>query len=58
MTNKLKHCPFCGGKVEIKNICWGHRFYNISCKKCKVSMSNIRKKDLFELWNRRADNDR
>ena len=52
MTDKLKTCPFCGGKAEIS----GGTVY---CPVCEISFANEREtgaeaiKEVAELWNAR-----
>ena len=52
MTDKLKHCPFCGGKAEISDGA-------IYCPVCEISFANEREtgaeaiKEVEELWNAR-----
>ncbi len=54
MTEKLKPCPFCGGKARvkcsIKEDLWGVACYKCEC--CtKVFFSE---EEAIEAWNRRA----
>lgn len=70
MENKLKPCPFCGGKVSISlsldvdDFLWVITRGNGKDKcKCRVFMEsekfygagNAEKKALIEAWNRRAN---
>ena len=68
MTDKLKPCPFCGGKAEIHNCM---EFENdtlaliysgksgVHCSECHCATIPYGSKDeAIEVWNRRADNDR
>lgn len=69
-ADKLKPCPFCGGKVtnyHTNHKDLNHRTYAFKCEKCEaifylpasskyVSAENT-EKELVELWNRRADNE-
>ena len=56
MTEKVKPCPFCGGKAEIS----GGTVY---CPVCEISFSNEREtgaediKEVVELWNARPIED-
>jgi Lar family restriction alleviation protein len=52
---ELKPCPFCGGKVEIKELRWGHQFFEIYCPKCDFGMAREYSRDLHTAWNRRAE---
>lgn len=53
----LKPCPFCGGKITI----WDTSFGVVSvveCKSCKTRFVfpwDRKAVDLFEFWNRRAE---
>ena len=49
--NNPKPCPFCGGEVEYNELRFGHF---IRCPKCRISMGNKNKNDLFENWNKRV----
>ena len=52
MTNKLKPCPFCGGKVK-KVGCVG--IFYIACTRCYARGSeNETKQKAIADWNRRA----
>ncbi len=63
---KLKPCPFCGGKALINEIpphkhilvdlpdCEGECF--IECTKCSCAISAGTKQKAISIWNRRADN--
>ena len=60
--NKLKPCPFCGGKASIcideENMEKGfaHKWY-IVCDSCATcSGMAVSEKKAVEAWNRRADN--
>ncbi len=60
MPEKLKPCPFCGGKVKIDsgfNIDFNnraHKFYYAICLSCGARGSDAdRKTEAIELWNRR-----
>ena len=63
MTDKLKPCPFCGGKAVI-DIRMGNKFVTAIHKRNCLSKPDTwlhSSKPLniqIKLWNRRADNDR
>ena len=63
---KLKPCPFCGGKAEIViNKSKRGQTANIHCTKCSCRKTLLRypdyvgsiEEEAIEAWNRRADND-
>ena len=65
-ADKLKPCPFCGGKVKIE--CIDDEYYYISCERCCSSTSfgkvfedgtaaDATKAESIVAWNRRTDND-
>lgn len=72
MHEKLKPCPFCGGKGKIKremvNDYWFDdlvtiQFLFVKCTKCdaiskkiKISEKYIAVEKAIEAWNRRIDN--
>lgn len=66
MTDKLKPCPFCGGKARL--ICVIKKFgrpvgWNVECfsfmhKCCAARIYRRRRKEAIEAWNRRVDNDK
>lgn len=70
MTDKLKPCPFCGGKANLtvkripteKDNCIIHDFkdeYAIRCNKCMASTKWYKSITTAEKnWNRRTYNDR
>ena len=66
MTDKLKHCPFCGGEAElfeIKGVGNDMLAYMVGCTEsnCEIRPSVQKEPDkegTIKLWNRRADNDR
>ena len=59
MIEKLKPCPFCGGKAEL----WEYRdldevSYYIGCTTCGAQTKYTDSEDLcIEAWNRRATDD-
>jgi Lar family restriction alleviation protein len=70
MTDKLKRCPFCGGKADLtikpipteKDNPIIHDFkyeYAVRCNKCKARVGYYKSiKTAENAWNRRANNDR
>lgn len=61
MTNKLKPCPFCGGKAAINEIQFGVNRGGscVECTKCQAS-TNIDfgfKENFVSNWNRRTTQD-
>ena len=58
MIEKLKPCPFCGGKAQYYDYYEGIHFYGIQCTKCiKVVVDRcFTKKEAREIWNRRVNN--
>ena len=59
---KLKPCPFCGGKAELRiNVSfYGENIYGISCltEGCianTMTENFSRKIDAIEAWNRRVE---
>lgn len=65
--NKLKPCPFCGGKAEIKDTVMGYVRDSViwpECQKCGCRLPKIYVKASYcandkavEAWNRRANNE-
>ena len=62
---KLKPCPFCGGKAEIKQLMYQHtypqtattgRTINCECGMQVVIWWAIEDFQAAEAWNRRSDN--
>ena len=53
---KLKPCPFCGGKnIRV----WNTRTHWVSCDDCLVSTSCVpTEKEAVERWNRRVNDDK
>ncbi|HIE5244287.1 TPA: Lar family restriction alleviation protein [Proteus mirabilis] len=49
-TQKLKPCPFCGGKAKIT----GYLLYEIKCGRCRVTLPQRYESDAIAAWNRRA----
>lgn len=49
-TQKLKPCPFCGGKAEIT----GYLLYKIKCARCRAKLPQRYEGDAIAVWNRRA----
>ena len=58
MTEKLKACPFCGGKAVLESDpSWGKATYYIYCSECGVETLQFKtKKEVRTVWNRRANN--
>lgn len=58
MNDKLKPCPFCGGKAEMMSLKnYTTRFF-ATCLVCGVEMPRIARtrKQAVDVWNRRVDN--
>lgn len=69
MSEKLKPCPFCGGKATVFLIPQGLRsagLYTVGCTEDAMCFGNLNhvamvfvtRKLAEETWNRRADNDK
>ena len=65
MTDKLKPCPFCGGKdISIKpydpfdGMQGNLTVHRVWCRKCGAQVEQKEVLNAIEYWNRRADNDR
>ena len=57
MTDKLKPCPFCGGKAKF--ILVGNVVGHIKCSECHIYQGFLHPIGVAtDLWNGRADNDR
>ena len=65
MMEKLKPCPFCGGKIKLDE----DDFYMFCCDKCGAGITfakkledgtatDCSKKESIEKWNRRANDDK
>lgn len=59
--DKLKPCPFCGGKAEFYATCMDYAY--VKCRECGARTGNIElsyeyaTKDVaIEAWNRRVTN--
>ena len=61
MTEKLKPCPFCGGKAQhyTYSTYGGREKHGIECLKCiKACVDHCEtKKEAVEAWNRRIGDD-
>ena len=61
MTEKLKPCPFCGGKAKLQRDVIGLLFkprlwYSVRCSWCEISTVKSNSRDfVIECWNRRAE---
>ena len=63
--NKLKPCPFCGGRAFIHEIGedflglgWKQRGYAVVCKECHASTEYDENKNIsIQAWNKRAGED-
>ena len=57
MQNKLKPCPFCGGKAYKKRN-WdfdGNDIYGIHCENCNAQTEyRCSEQEAIEAWNRRV----
>lgn len=60
MSEKLKHCPFCGGDAELSNF---ETMSEVICKKCGAKSRLIESSSKYcsdekaiEAWNRRIEN--
>ncbi len=71
MTDELKPCPFCGGKVthyHTNHLNLNHKMFDFRCEKCGAyfTLQNTTKyisaeeteEQAIKIFNRRADNDR
>lgn len=57
MENKLKSCPFCGGKAELCGVNNGNPFI-VYCTNCGVEMGNEKEfytYQAIEAWNTRTE---
>ncbi len=59
---KLKPCPFCGGKAEmlIDEYSVSRKEYLVACTECDGMVERWRetKEEAVEQWNRRTSNER
>ena len=57
MAEKLKPCPFCGGKARPFSYCDGIKFYGVQCTKClKANVDRcFTEKEARNAWNRRVN---
>jgi Lar family restriction alleviation protein len=56
MSDKLKPCPFCGGKAEFRS--GSSTMPYIRCRECGGRTKSSRNKaNLIAVWNRRAEHD-
>ena len=49
-TQKLKPCPFCGGKAKIT----GYIFFEVKCRRCRATLPQRYETEAIAAWNRRA----
>lgn len=49
-TQELLSCPFCGGEAKIT----GHIFFEVKCRRCRVTQPPRYESDAIAAWNRRA----
>lgn len=56
--NKLKPCPFCGGKpfAYPSGSPSNGNFKEVICVRCGCRTDRFRDEKAVEVWNRRADN--
>ena len=61
MTEKLKPCPFCGGKAEVSyqdDVFFRRRLYSVKCGEYSDCMGSMgwcnTEEEAVELWNRRV----
>ena len=58
MTEKVKHCPFCGGKAYIKtwrDFTTGAHCYAIMCTQCGCWINDYNiLEEAIEAWNKRT----
>ena len=60
MTEKLKPCPFCGGKAVYSSITFlhGDDQCHVECEKCGFTTENFKTRyDAIDAWNRRANDE-
>lgn len=53
MSEKLKPCPFCGGKGKIEDTI-DKKYCYVFCVDCDVSTSPVRMSICIKDWNRRV----
>ena len=61
---KLRNCPFCGGKAELRiaNEIWSYDGsvsiggWKVRCTECGIETYLENRDTAIEKWNRRADN--
>lgn len=57
---RLKNCPFCGSdNIYIDGTCiypeHQDNMYYVLCMNCEATIGRLNYEDVFEAWNRRAD---
>lgn len=64
MSEKLKPCPFCGGKAEIRTMIYaGNALYYVRCPRINCFIHCFTKKkyeteaEAVEAWNRRVNDE-
>ena len=56
MSEKLRNCPFCGGKARLNEYKDGEVWYEVWCDGCAVRTEQYETEaEAIEKWNRRAD---
>lgn len=57
MTEKLKPCPFCGGKAEACQTYDGF-FWKVMCCGCgNCTLKYVNKEQAIDTWNRRTESE-
>lgn len=54
--DKLKPCPFCGGRAETNYAEFDYNFFGVSCQICGAYVYDYTSEDAaIEKWNRRIN---